>query len=297
MTGEDAPLAGLRVLEICAHAALPLGARTLAELGAEVIRVGPAQGRAETARRAMADLLATSGPPGGIALTCTTEQGWPGHAELTPRWSALIHLQVRHREELTEDAHDGDHAAGSLNYLPAWEVAYGLEAAAVLLAADRHRRRTGQGQAINLTPQQVARAFAGHLGVLAEAQRTRVHQVRIGGFPYGGFARDFATADRERFVVTILSRRQFADLAQVTRLAGTFTFLEKLLGADFCVGDDRYTHRDAIAALLAPWFARRTAAGLAAAFAGTSVSAERLPSFGTRPASRPGRLAAAAAGG
>jgi CoA-transferase family III len=104
VTGEAAPLAGLRVLEICAHAALPLGARTLTELGAEVIRVGPAQGQAETARRAMADLLATSGHRGGIALTCTTEQGWPGHAELTPRWSALIHLQVRHREDLAEDA-------------------------------------------------------------------------------------------------------------------------------------------------------------------------------------------------
>jgi hypothetical protein len=43
---------------------------------------------------------------------------------------------------------------------------------------------------------------------------------------------------------------------------------------------------------LAPWFARRTAAGLAAAFAGTSVSAERQPGFGPCPASPPGRLAA-----
>jgi 2-methylfumaryl-CoA isomerase len=262
MTGEAAPLAGLRVLEICAHAALPLGARTLAELGAEVIRVGPAEGSAETARRAMAELLATSGCRGGIALTCTTKPTWLGHAELTPRCSDLIHLQVRHREDLAEDTNDGDHAAGSLNYLPAWEVAYGLEAAAVLLAAGRHRRGTGPGHAINLTPQHVARAFAGHLGTLAEAQRTRVHQVRIGGYPYGGFARDFGTADRARFIVTILSRRQFADLAKVTRLAGTFTFLEKLLGADFSVGDDRYTHRESIASLLAPWFAGRTAAGL-----------------------------------
>jgi 2-methylfumaryl-CoA isomerase len=293
---STAPLAGLRVLKICAHAALPLGGRTLAELGADVIRVDPAGGRTETARRTAAELLAASGPRGGIALTCTTRPTWLGHAELTPWRSDLIQLQVRHREDLAEDVNDGEGSAGSPNYLPAWDVAYGLEAAAVLLAADRHRRRTGQGQAINLTPQHVAGAFAGHLGLLAEAQRTRVHQVRIGGFPHGGFARDFATADRERFVVTILSRRQFADLAQVTRLAGTFTFLEKLLGADFCLGDDRYTHRDAIASLLAPWFARRTAAGLAAAFAGTSVSAERLPSFGTRPASRPGRLAAAVGG-
>ncbi len=294
---STAPLAGLRVLEICAHAALPLGGRTLAELGAEVIRVDPAGGRTETARRTAAELLAASGPRGGIALTCTTRPTWVGHAELTPWRSDLIQLQVRHREDLAEDANDGAAAAGSRHYLPAWDVAYGLEAAAVLLAADRHRRRTGQGHAIKLTPQDVACAFGGHLGLLAEAQRTRVHQVRIGGYPYGGFARDFGTADRDRVVVTVLSRQQFADLARVTRLAGTFTFLEKLLGADFSVCADRYAHRESIAALLAPWFARRTAAGLAAALAGTSVSAERLPSFGAGPASRPGRLAQAAVGG
>jgi 2-methylfumaryl-CoA isomerase len=292
-----APLAGLRVLEVCAHAALPLGGRTLAELGAQVIRIDPAGGRTESARRTAAALLATSGPGSGIALTCTAGQTWLGHAELTPWRSDLIQLQVRHREDLAEDANDGEGAAGSLNYLPAWDVAYGLEAAAVLLAADRHRRRTGQGHAISLTPQDVACAFGGHLGLLAEAQRARVHQVRIGGYPYGGFARDFGTADRDRVIVTVLSRRQFADLARVTRLAGTFTFLEKLLGADFSVCADRYIHRESIASLLAPWFARRTAAGLAAAFAGTSVSAERLPGFGTGPASRPGRLAAAVAGG
>jgi 2-methylfumaryl-CoA isomerase len=294
---STAPLAGLRVLEVCAHAALPLGARTLAELGAEVIRIDPAGGRTETVRRAAAELLAASGARGGIALACTTAPTWLGHAELTPWRSDLIQLQVRHREDLAEGANDADDAAGSLNCLPAWDVAYGLEAAAVLLAADRRRRRTGQGHAINLTPQDVACAFSGHLGILAEAQRTRVHQVRIGGYRSGGFARDFGTADRARVILTVLSRQQFADLARVTRLASTFTFLERLLGADFSVCADRYTHRESIAALLAPWFARRTAAGLAAAFAGTSVSAARLPSFGARPASPPTRLAAAAVGG
>jgi len=292
-----APLAGFRVLEICAHAALPLGGRTLAELGAEVIRIDPAEGRAESAHRTVTELLAASGPGGGIALTCTTAQTWLGYAKLTPRRSDLIHLQVRHRGDLAEDANSSVNAAGPLNYLPAWEVAYGLQAAAVLLAADRRRRRTGQGHAIKLTPPDVARAYAGHLGNLAEAQRTRVHQVRIGGYPYGGFARDFGTADRERFIVTILSRQQFADLAKMTRLAGTFTFLERLLGADFSVCDDRYTHRESIASLLAPWFAQRTAGSLAAAFAGTSVSPGRLPSFGARPASRQGPLTAAAVGG
>ena len=85
------------------------------------------------------------------------------------------------------------------------------------------------------------------------------------------FARDFATADGHRVMVAALTPRQFADLATTARLARTFAFLERLLPADFSTRGDLYTHRVTLAALLAPWFARRTVADLAAAFAGTSV--------------------------
>lgn len=88
----------------------------------------------------------------------------------------------------------------------------------------------------------------------------------------GGFARDFATADGQRVVVAALTRRQFADLAEATRLGRTFAFLERVLYADFSTGGDLYAHRATIATLLAPWFSRRTVADLAAAFTGTSVA-------------------------
>jgi 2-methylfumaryl-CoA isomerase len=45
---------------------------------------------------------------------------------------------------------------------------------------------------------------------------------------------------------------------------------------DYSTCSDLYTHRETIAALLAPWFSRRTVADLAAAFAGTSVPWARL---------------------
>lgn len=95
----------------------------------------------------------------------------------------------------------------------------------------------------------------------------RMHDVRV----HGGFARDFATVTGQRIMVAALTRQQFADLAAATRLAGTFAFMERLLPADFSTGRDLYTHRAAIATLLAPWFAQRTVADLAVAFAGTSV--------------------------
>ena len=50
MPDEDAPLAGLRILEVSSFVAAPLGGMTLAQLGAEVIRVDPIGGAADVTR-------------------------------------------------------------------------------------------------------------------------------------------------------------------------------------------------------------------------------------------------------
>ena len=124
----------------------------------------------------------------------------------------------------------------------------------------------------------MALAVAGHLGFLAEAQ-LGMDRPRIGNYLYGGFARDFATADGARIMLVPLTARHFADLAEVTGLAGTFAELERLLGADFSTDGDRYIHREVIASLLAPWFGQRTLADVASAFAGSSALWERYRSF------------------
>src|SRR5580704_2673031 len=132
----------------------------------------------------------------------------------------------------------------------------------------------------------LAHARAGHLAFLAEAQPAGVHDAGI-----GGFARDFATADGGTVMVAAFTPQQFADLARTTGRAGTFAFLERVLHADFSATDDLLTYRGTIAALLAPWFARRTVGDLAVAFAGTSVSWAPLPNLTARPGSRSGSMA------
>jgi 2-methylfumaryl-CoA isomerase len=129
----------------------------------------------------------------------------------------------------------------------------------------------------------LAHASAGHLAFLAESQSAGGHDVRIGNDLHGGFARDFATADGGRVVVVACTPQQFADLAKTTGRAGTFAFLERVLYADFSATDDLRTHRGTIAALLAPWFARRTVGDLTIAFAGTSVSWTSLPNLDPAP--------------
>jgi 2-methylfumaryl-CoA isomerase len=323
-TEEAAPLAGLRIVEISSFVAAPLGGMTLAQLGAEVIRVDPVGGaadvtrwplapsgaslywaglnkgkrsvtldfRSDQGRETLGNLVAGSGPDGGIVLT-NADFPWLSYEELSKRRPDLIHLKITGRHDggpavdYTVNAAVGfplatgpEGTGGPVNHvLPAWDVACGLYAAVGLLAAERHRRRTGAGRAITLALADVALAVTGHLGLLAEAQLAGTGRPRIGNHLYGGFAREFRTDGGDCVMVVTLTARHFADLSRVTGLTETFAGLEKLLGADFGKDGDRYQHREVIAALLDPWFAARGIDEIAAAFAGTSVLWERYRTF------------------
>ncbi len=274
----DAPLAGLRVVEVSSFVAAPLGGRTLAQLGAEVIRIDPAGGgpdytrwpvapsgtslywtglnknkrsvaldlRSADGQQAVRDLVVNSGPDGAILLT-NASYPWLDYGLLRRHRADVIVLRIT-------GTHDGATAvdytvnagigfplttgpadlAGPVNHvLPAWDVACGLYAATGILAAERHRRRTGQGRAITLALGDVALAVTGHLGFLAEPEVTGVSRPRIGNHLYGSFARDFPTASGESVLIVILTSRHFADLGRATGLAGTFSEVERAVGGDF----------------------------------------------------------------
>jgi 2-methylfumaryl-CoA isomerase len=302
----------MRVVEISSFVAAPLGGMTLAQLGADVIRVDPLGGAADTGRWPLApsgeSLLWTGmnkgkrsittdfrSPEGqeivtrlaieaGVVLTNAVGRDWLTYEALAARRPDLIHLQVEgHHDgsaavDYTVNAEIGfplvtgppDHAGPVNHVLPAWDVACGLYAAVGLLAAERRRSRTGEGARVRLPLYDVALATAGNLGYLAEAQ-LGMERPRIGNHLFGGFARDFTLRDGHRVMVVALTGRHFADLARVTGLAETFTELQRLLGADFGLDGDRYRHREAIAALLAPWFAGRTRPELEEALSDAAV--------------------------
>src|SRR5215469_8787724 len=261
----------MRVVEVSSFVAAPLGGLTLAQLGAEVIRVDPDGGGPDYTRwpvapsgtslywtglnknkrsvaldlrdpghqQAIRDLVTGSGPDGGILLT-NASYPWLGYDQLRQQRPDVIHLRIT-------GTHDGGTAvdytvnagigfplttgpqelSGPVNHvLPAWDVACGLYAATGILAAERHRRRTGQGRAITLALEDVALAVTGHLGFLAEAQLAGAGRPRIGNHLYGGFARDFRTHGGDSVMVVTLTGRHFADLGRVTGLTETFTGLE-----------------------------------------------------------------------
>jgi WhiB family transcriptional regulator, redox-sensing transcriptional regulator len=165
----------------------------------------------------------------------------------------------------------------------------GRTGAQVTADPPRPQRRAGPATSNGRPPGTAAGAAQAAAGPLHLTRPAGAHQDRPASHPGRGFARDFATTDGQRVKVAALTRRQFADLATTTRLARTFAFLERVLDADFCARGDLYTHRAAIGALLAPWFARHTVAELAAVFAGTSVQWAHLhiPAGSVLPHGRP----------
>jgi 2-methylfumaryl-CoA isomerase len=313
-------LDGLQVVEVASFVAGPLGGMTLAQLGADVIRVDPLGGAADTGRwplspsgtslfwtamnkgkrSVVADFRSAAGRDvitrliarAGIVITNAPGRGWLSYETLAQQRPDLIHVQIdgyrdgRPAVDYTVNAQIGfplvtgpPELAGPVGHvLPAWDIACGLHAAVGVLAADRQRARSGQGARIHLPLFDVALALTGHLGLLAEAQLGRERE-RTGNWLYGGFGRDFVLADGERVMVVALTARHFAGLAQATGLETTMTDLARLLGADFALDGDRYRHREALAAVLSPWFAERTCAEVAQALDGTGVLWSRYGRF------------------
>jgi 2-methylfumaryl-CoA isomerase len=324
MNGEEAPLAGLRVVEVSSFVAAPLGGLTLAQLGAEVIRVDPAGGGPDYTRwplapsgaslywtglnknkrsvalnlrdaghqQAIRDLVTSSGPDGGILLT-NASYPWLSYERLKAAREDVIHLQITGKHDggtgvdYTVNAGIGfplatgpENLSGPVNHvLPAWDVACGLYAVTGILAAERHRRRTGQGRAITLALEDVALAVTGHMGFFAEAELTGRGRPRIGNHLYGSLARDFRTGSGDSILVVILTSRHWSDLGACTGLGDALAAVEKAVGGDFSTDAGRYAHREVIATLIAPWFAARTTGQVQDALARTSILWQRYRSF------------------
>ena len=317
-------LEGLRIVEVSAFVAAPLGGMTLAQMGADVIRIDPikrpmdygrwpitAEGKSlfwaglnkgkrsvaldfgnPEARELAAALVTASGKDAGILLTNLSATGWMSYARLSAKRPDLIMLTLTGN-------HDGSTAVdytvnpatgfplatgrggGPVNHvLPAWDMATGLYLVAGLLAAERRRRLSGEGQEVTIALSDVALAMVGHLGFIAEVQVNGSVRQPIGNDLYGGFGRDFATADGRRVMLFALTNRMWRSLCDATGLGDKMAMIGPLLDLDLEDEGGRFLARDAIAAVLAPWCGARTKAQIREAFAGTGVLWSPYQDFG-----------------
>jgi 2-methylfumaryl-CoA isomerase len=141
----------------------------------------------------------------------------------------------------------------------------GQLAATGLLAAERHRTRTGAGQHIKLSLEDVALATMGHLGFLAEAQ-LGTRRERVGNHLYGAFGADFPCADGRRVMVVALTGKQWSALCDALELREAVAALERELGLDLAQEGNRYRARERIAAVVAPRILGRSSTAIAELF-------------------------------
>ena len=308
-------LEDLRIVEFSAFVAAPLGGMTMAQLGAEVIRIDPLKGGIDHHRwpvtdsgaslywaglnkakhsvalaldkpegRELAKAIATA-PGAGAGIVLTNLPPLPGldYASLKAARTDIVMLRlIGNRDgsaavDYTVNAASGfplvtgSGGAPINNVLPAWDVATGLYLSTALLAAERHRTRTGEGQEVVAALADVMLAMVGHLGYIGDRQMNGRSRPALGNDLYGSFGRDFATADGRRVMIIALTPRQWRALGRATGLADALAAIGPRLDVDLDTEAGRFGARDAIAALVAPWCASRTLTEIEAAFAGSGV--------------------------
>ena len=228
--------------------------------------------RAPAGRELLSELITAPGPDAGLFLTNFPARGWLDYETLAQRRADLIMVNIagNHDDSSAVDytinpATGFPWATGPRNLavpfnhlLPAWDAITGTLAATGLLAAERKRRQSDEGQLVKIALSDVAFAMVGNLGKIAEAQVNKRERPKDGNYLYGAFGRDFLTKDGERIMIVALTLRQWRALCAATGLHEAFGTLERILDVDLRLEGDRWIAREAIAALLKPWTTART---------------------------------------
>jgi 2-methylfumaryl-CoA isomerase len=246
-------------------------------------------------------LICAPGPDAGLFITNLRAKGWMDWPDLSARRPDLIMVSLtgtRRGEpavDYTVNAAVGFPTAtgpeGSAepvaHVLPAWDCVAGQTVVATLLAAERHRLRSGQGQLAELSLKDVAAAMVANLGILGEVQVNGVDRAKAGNAVYGAFGQDFGLACGRRVIVVGLTDRQWTGIVKVLGIGEAVAGLEARLGRDLSREGDRWLARAEIAALVAPWFAARRLEEVAPLFDRAGLTWSVFRSFGQAAAEDP----------
>jgi 2-methylfumaryl-CoA isomerase len=223
--------------------------------------------RSERGQELVKRLVAAPGDDGGILVTNLDSSGWMAYERLLEHRPDLIMVVIggtpddRVAVDYTVNAGLGfpwvtgpeEHETPVNHVLPSWDIATGLLAATSVLAAERHRRKTGEGQLVRLALSEVALAITGHLGYVGEALLTDEPRGRFGNDVYGTYGRDFRTRDGRYVMVVALTPRQWRCLAEATDLVSAFLAIEEEHGVELADESERFAHREKVSALVARW--------------------------------------------
>jgi 2-methylfumaryl-CoA isomerase len=242
--------------------------------------------RSDEGRDLVAALVTAPGPDAGLFLTNFPARGFLAYDALAARRPDLVMVNI-------VGNHDGSSAvdytvnpatgfawatgprnlAVPFNHLlPAWDAITGMLATTSLLAAERHRARTGEGQCVRVALSDVAFWMVGNLGKIAEVQVNRHERLKDGNYLYGAFGRDFLTKDGRRVMIVALTLRQWRSLVEATGLGEAFDTIARVMQVDLEDEGGRFAAREVIGATLKPWVLQHTLAEVGELFDRHGVS-------------------------
>ena len=227
--------------------------------------------KSERGRELITQIITAPGDDAGLFLTNLRVRGWMDYPTLRQFRDDLIMVTLtgdrhgRPQVDYTVNPALGipditgpeDHDSPVASAVPTWDLVAGNLVVSSLLAAERHRLRTGQGQDVELALKDVAAATIGHLGMIGDAVLNKTERGKAGNALYGAYGHDFVCADGRRVMVIGLTGRQWTGLVKATDTADAIAALAKRTGADLSEEGARWQHRHAITAIFTPWFAAR----------------------------------------
>ncbi len=231
-------------------------------------------------------LICAPGPDAGIFLTNLRVRGWMDYPALIKQRPDLIMLSMLGDRRggpavdyTVNPAMGFPQATGPegsadpvCHVLPAWDCIAGQQAALAVMAAERHRRNTGQGQLVEMALKDVALSVLGSLGIIGEVQINNVDRPKYGNALYGAYGQDFATSDGRRVMIVALTNRQWDGLRAATGMQEALDALGLRMGLVLSREGDRFKARHEITALLAPWFRARRVEDFAASLDSHNVT-------------------------
>ncbi len=229
---------------------------------------------------ALGRLLRSGGADGGIVITNLPARGALSYDRLrevrpdlilvvlagNPDGSPAVDYTVNARLGFPQVTGPAEWRGPVNNVLPAWDAQAGYLVALGLLAAERHRRLTGEGQMVSLNLLDVGLSLTARLGALAEADLVTEPRGRFGNFVYGTFGVDLPTSDGHRVMVVALTPGQWVRLMRTTGLEDEMERLGERLGLDLMLEDARWEARGEIEARLSGWSVSRDLGRIARAF-------------------------------
>lgn len=220
----------------------------------------------------LTELICRKGDNNGLFLTNFPQRGWLAYDNLKQGREDLIYVNVM-GDRRGGSAVDytvncavgfagatgrGDDPRPTNALLPAWDNITGQMAAVALLAAERHRRLDGEGQLVKLALKDVALATAGHLGNIAEVMVNNIDRQKYGNYLYGGFGRDFVTAEGARFMIVGLTLRQWRSIVEATGIEDAVAEIAASHHVNLDLEGERFRLRESLAGLIEPWFQARS---------------------------------------